>query len=222
MARQADAAAIERIKAAREKSLKIMQMDMNGSLGKIAESKRNDIVETVTGAEPVYTQNVPQGAVPQQRSAVRPMQTTRMSPSANKLPSAILESFKNNPGADDRELMRALSGSDDLAFLNAPTQQRQVVQETVQQPQTQTVIQPSGGIDYPMIRTIVEEIVRKYASSIAKKVINESKGSNASTVNTMMLGEKFKFLTDDGDIYECTMRKVSNINELKNKRGVSK
>ena len=222
MARQADAAAIERIKAAREKSLKIMQMDMNGSLSKIAESKRNDIVDAVTRAEPAYTQNVPQVAVPQQRSTVRPMQTTRMSPSANKLPSAILESFKNNPGADDMELMRALSGSDDLAFLNAPTQQRQVVQETVQQPQTQTVIQPSGGIDYPMIRTIVEEIVRKYASSIAKKVINESKGSNASTVNTMMLGEKFKFLTDDGDIYECTMRKVSNINELKNKRGVSK
>lgn len=221
MARQADAAAIERIKAAREKSLKIMQMDMNGSLGKIAESKRDSIAETVTGAEPVYTQNAPQGAVSQRRSPVRPMQTTRMSPSANKLPSAILESFKNNPGADDMEVMRALSGSDDLAFLNAPTQQRQVVQETVQQPQTQTIVQPSGGIDYPMIRTIVEEIVRKYAGSITKKVINESKGSNVSTVNTMMIGDKFKFLTDNGDIYECTMKRVSNINEIKRKKSAS-
>ena len=221
MARQADAAAIERIKAAREKSLKIMQMDMNGSLSKIAESKRNDIVDAVTRAEPAYTQNVPQGAVPQQRSAVRPMQTTRMSPSANKLPSAILESFKNNPGADDMELMRALSGSDDLAFLNAPTQQRQVVQETVQQPQTQTIVQPSGGIDYPMIRTIVEEIVRKYAGSITKKVINESKVGNVGTMNTIMIGDKFKFLTDNGDIYECTMKRVSNINEIKRKKSAS-
>jgi hypothetical protein len=221
MARQADAAAIERIKAAREKSLKIMQMDMNGSLSKIAESKRNDIVGAVTRAEPAYTQNVPQGAVPQQRSAVRPMQTTRMSPSANKLPSAILESFKNNPGADDMELMRALSGSDDLAFLNAPTQQRQVVQETVQQPQTQTIVQPSGAIDYPMIRTIVEEIVRKYAGSITKKVINESKVGNVGTMNTIMIGDKFKFLTDNGDIYECTMKRVSNINEIKRKKSAS-
>lgn len=221
MARQADAAAIERIKAAREKSLKIMQMDMNGSLGKIAESKRNDIAEAVTRAEPVYAQNVPQGAVPQRRNAAKPMQTAIMGPSASKLPSAILESFKNNPGADDRELMRTLSGSDDLAFLNAPTQQRQVVQETVQQPQTQTIVQPSGGIDYPMIRTIVEEIVRKYAGSITKKVINESKGSNVSTVNTMMIGDKFKFLTDNGDIYECTMKRVSNINEIKRKKSAS-
>ena len=217
MARQADAAAIERIKAAREKSLKIMQMDMNGSLGKIAESKRNSIAEAVTGAEPKYTTSLPQGVVPQTNNATRPMQRTTFGPSASKMPSAILESFKANPGGDDNELMRqVLTGSDDLAFLNeSPVERKQVIRETVQQPQVQTTAQVSAGIDYPMIRTIVEEIVRKYASSIAKKVINESKGSNASTVNTMMLGEKFKFLTDDGDIYECTMKRVGNVKDRK-------
>jgi hypothetical protein len=217
MARQADAAAIERIKAAREKSLKIMQMDMNGSLGKIAESKRNSIAEAVNGAEPKYATNPPQGTVPQVNNTVRPMQRTTFGPSASKLPSAILESFKTNPGGDDNEMMRqVMTGSNDLAFLDEmAVQRKQAVRETVQQPQVQTTAQVSAGIDYPMIRTIVEEIVRKYASSIAKKVINESKGSNASTVNTMMLGEKFKFLTDDGDIYECTMKRVGNVKDRK-------
>lgn len=217
MARQADAAAIERIKAAREKSLKIMQMDMNGSLGKIAESKRNNIAEAVTGAEPKYTTSLPQGVIPQTKSAVRPIQRTTFSPSASKMPSAILESFKANPGGDDNALMReVLAGSDDLAFLNeGTTRLPQQITETVQQPQAQTVQTVSAGVDYPMIRTIVEEIVRKYAGSITKKVLSESKGGNAGTVNTMMLGEKFKFLTDEGDIYECTMKRIGNVKDRK-------
>ena len=64
-------------------------------------------------------------------------------------------------------------------------------------------------------KLVVEEIVRKYAGSITKKVLSESKGSTTSTVNTMMLGEKFKFLTDDGDIYECTTKLVGNIKDRK-------
>ena len=217
MAREANMAAVERIKAAREKSLKIMQMDMKGSLGKIAESKRDDIVNTVTGEETKYVTNLPQGAVPQMGNTARPMQRATFGPAANKIPSAILESFKANPGGDDNELMRqVMTGSDDLSFLNeSPRQRKEVIQETVQQPQVQTVATMSSGVDYPMIRTIVEEIVRKYAGSITKKVLNEAKGANVRTVNTMMLGEKFKFLTDDGDIYECTMKRVGNVKDKK-------
>lgn len=227
MARQADKAAIDRIKAAREKSLKIMKMDMNGSLNKIVEGKMDDITNVVNGSETQLLSEAPAGARPKQTSA-RPMQQTTFGPAASKLPSAILESFKTNKIGDDDQMMKQMfSGPGDLSFLDegiTPQRpvQRQVVTETVQQPQVQTLTQMPASIDYPMIRTIVEEIVRKYAGSITKKVLSESKGSSTSTVNTMMLGEKFKFLTDDGDIYECTMRKVSNVNELKNKRGVSK
>lgn len=227
MARQADKAAIDRIKAAREKSLKIMKMDMNGSLNKIVEEKMGDITNVVNGSETKLLSETPAGVQPKQTSA-RPMQQTTFGPAASKLPSAILESFKTNKIGDDDQMMKQMfSGPGDLSFLDediTPQRpvQRQVVTETVQQPQVQALVQTPASIDYPMIRTIVEEIVRKYAGSITKKVLSESKGSSTSTVNTMMLGEKFKFLTDDGDIYECTMRKVSNVNELKNKRGVSK
>lgn len=219
MARQADKAAIDRIKAAREKSLKIMKMDMNGSLNKIVEGKMGDITNVVNGSETQLLSEAPAGARPKQTS-IRPMQQTSFGPAASKLPSAILESFKTNKIGDDAQMMKqVLAGGDDLSFLDegiAPQRpvQRQVVTETVQQPQY-TVQQAPQQIDYPMIRTIVEEIVRKYAGSITKKVLSESKGSTTSTVNTMMLGEKFKFLTDDGDIYECTTRRVGNVKDRK-------
>ena len=89
-------------------------------------------------------------------------------------------------------------------------------QQYVQQPQMQVAAQ----VDYPMIRTIVEEIVRKYAVSLNKKIMTESKQTaTPSQVNTIALGETFKFLTKDGTIYECTMKKVGNIN--KNKKSVN-
>ena len=98
----------------------------------------------------------------------------------------------------------------------APQNVRQLVnegmgtQQYIQQPQMQVTQQ----IDYPMIRTIVEEIVRKYAVSLNKKIISEGK-QTANEVNTIALGDTFKFLDKQGNIYECTMKKVGNINNKK-------
>ena len=81
-----------------------------------------------------------------------------------------------------------------------------------QQPQYTPQVQMSAQVDYPMIRTIVEEIVRKYAVSLNKKIISEGKTST-NEVNTISLGKTFKFLANDGTIYECQMKKIGNINE---------
>jgi hypothetical protein len=161
----------------------------------------------------------------------------QMGQNASNMPKAILEEFMSNP-IDDSALYAALGEQGDgrsLSFLTEgmdavqPTQTvvppqnvRQIVnegmgQQYVQQPQ---VMQ---SIDYPMIRTIVEEIVRKYAVSLNKKIMNESKQTaTPSQVNTIALGETFKFLDNNGNVYECTMKKVSNINEIKKKRGIVK
>ena len=92
----------------------------------------------------------------------------------------------------------------------------QPITEEIQQPvqQQSNVPQYSSQIDYPMIRTIVEEIVRKYTSAINKKLINENKQSSG-LVNTIALGETFKFLDNEGNIYECKMKKVGNIKNKK-------
>ena len=225
MAKQVNKAAVDRLKAARAKSLKLMQMDIDGSMNRIAEGKKNDIASVVSGPDVNLLSEAQVGTQQlQQTQNVIPAQRSSFGPTASKLPPAILESFRENPISDDAALMKeVLADSGDLSFLeeSMAIQQpvrRQVMNETVQQPQF-VPQQVSQQIDYPMIRTIVEEIVRKYAGSITKKVLNESKGANLSTVNTMMLGEKFKFLTDDGDIYECTMRKIGNVKDKKKVNG---
>jgi hypothetical protein len=81
-----------------------------------------------------------------------------------------------------------------------------------QKPQYAPQVQMTAQVDYPMIRTIVEEIVRKYAVSLNKKIISEGK-SSTSEVNTISLGKTFKFLDSKGNIYECQMKKVGNIND---------
>jgi hypothetical protein len=68
----------------------------------------------------------------------------------------------------------------------------------------------ASSVDYPIIRTIVEEVVKRYAVSLNKR-INEGK-ENVSEINTISLGKTFKFLDSKGNIYECVMKKVGNIN----------
>jgi hypothetical protein len=69
-----------------------------------------------------------------------------------------------------------------------------------------------------MIRSIVEEIVRKYAQSLNKKIINEGVGGGAE-VNTIALGKTFKFLDSKGNIYEAKLSKIGNINKKKSVNG---
>ena len=212
MAREANMQAVERIKAARERSLKIMQMDK--SMDKIAENKRDNIETSLNEDVQYSTQPSYQGA---QRQSVAPIRSggPMNGAGAQHVPSVIRESFAADPGFDESSaMMNMLSTPGDLSMLApaSPAPRRQAVTENVQQA-TQPV-QYQQQVDYPMIRTIVEEIVRKYASSLNKKIINESKGGTSS-LNTMVIGDKFKFLDDAGNVYECTMKKVGNIRNKK-------
>jgi hypothetical protein len=134
---------------------------------------------------------------------------------ASNVPLAIREAFQNNPIDETALLMNTMTAGGDLSFLNEntvrPTNTTPITEEIQQsQPQIQTI---SSGIDYPMIRTIVEEIVRKYAVSLNKKIINENK--EGAEINTITLGKTFKFLDSKGNIYECAMKKIGNINDKK-------
>ena len=56
--------------------------------------------------------------------------------------------------------------------------------------------------------------MRKYTSSLSKKMLSESKGS-VNELTTMTLGKSFKFLDRQGNIYEATLKKIGNINNKK-------
>lgn len=217
-----------KLQNAMSKAKKLMQLESNGTLDKIAAAHKDGINATLTDPSgEMLTEGLMTTSRNRQTTAPMPVRQ-QMGQNASNMPKAILEEFMSNP-IDDSALYAALGEQGDgrsLSFLTEgmdavqPTQTvvppqnvRQIVnegmgQQYVQQPQ---VMQ---SIDYPMIRAIVEEIVRKYAVSLNKKIMNESK-QETNEINTISLGKSFKFLAKNGDLYECTMKKVGNINDKK-------
>ena len=203
-----------RIAAARKGSLRLMQMDANGTLDKLTEGKFDQINDSLTSADANVTSSSLMSSSREDR--MNRMPTGRMGVAAANVPSVIRESFQNQPPVN--ESLTTSSVLDDV-FGDVLTEQTitQPVMKQVQQ-QPQQAFTTGAGVDYPMIRTIVEDIVRKYSQSLKKNILNESTG-NGTEINTIALGKTFKFLDNKGNIYECTMKKVGNINNKKSVNG---
>ena len=199
---------LSKLKDALGKASKLMSMDKNGTISKIAESKR-DSINTSLNDSTVSTESM-MTARPQRNMTEVPRNVN------SNIPRAIVESFSKNP--IDTSMIGSIGGSSNSVLdtigiqEQAITVQPQNTSSTIQEQHTvQTQVQ---GIDYPMIRTIVEDIVRKYTSSLSKKMLSESKGS-VNELTTMTLGKSFKFLDRQGNIYEATLKKIGNINNKK-------
>ena len=199
---------LSKLKDALGKASKLMNMDKNGTISKIAESKR-DSINTSLNDSTVSTESM-MTARPQRNMTEVPRNVN------SNIPRAIVESFSKNP--IDTSMIGSIGGSSNSVLdtigiqEQARTVQPQNTSSAIQEQHTvQTQVQ---GIDYPMIRTIVEDIVRKYTSSLSKKMLSESKGS-VNELTTMTLGKSFKFLDRQGNIYEATLKKIGNINNKK-------
>ena len=199
---------LSKLKDALGKASKLMSMDKNGTISKIAESKR-DSINTSLNDSTVSTESM-MTARPQRNMTEVPRNVN------SNIPRAIVESFSKNP--IDTSMIGSIGGSSNSVLdtigiqEQARTVQPQNTSSTIQEQHTvQTQVQ---GIDYPMIRTIVEDIVRKYTSSLSKKMLSESKGS-VNELTTMTLGKSFKFLDRQGNIYEATLKKIGNISNKK-------
>ena len=208
---------------AMSRAKKLIQLESNGTLDKIANGARDGINSSLDGG--VSTEQLL--TTPRNRKTEAPMIGGKMSESAMKVPAAIRESFSKNP-IDNSALYSSFNGNggnDGLSFLMEGTQDTrarvnaqsenvsQLVTEGLGQVQQMAYAAPSSQVDYPMIRTIVEEIVRKYTLSLKNKILNEGVGGNE--LNTISIGKTFKFLDSKGNIYECQMKKIGNINERK-------
>lgn len=197
------------------KASKLMQLESNGTLNKIANNKRAEINNALEN------QDInPQMTMQQQPQQM--MQQGIIGNNASKVPSVIRESFKNNP-IDTTVLgggMPSPNGGSILDSIISPQIKQNIKEEKaiLRQPQTiveeKPMIAQNALVDYPMIRTIVEDIVRKYTASLGKKVLNESK-QQINELNTFIIGKKFKFLDGKGNIYEATLKKIGNINDKK-------
>jgi hypothetical protein len=88
-----------------------------------------------------------------------------------------------------------------------------------QQPQKQIVETTqqtnNSNVDYSMIKMIVEECMRKYVGTLKKTILNESKTSSNGELQAMKIGDKFSFITKNGDLYEAELKFIKNLNNKK-------
>ena len=197
--------AIKKLMGNRDAIRKLMAMDANGQLDAIAENARNSgsLIGGEEGAS-YNPQNNPQshndGEIVVNEDVIR---------AHSRMPRQILESFQKNPG---KQASMSILGDIDLDKLHA-TKKSIVVDENSRIQSTQT----SPVIDYSLLKTIineaVQENVKKYMSALSKKLINEGVGGNSDTIQAIKLGEKFSFITKDGDIYEAKLTFKRNIND---------
>lgn len=85
---------------------------------------------------------------------------------------------------------------------------------------TQNVIneQTTNGVDYGLIKTIIESVVKKYANALNKRIISENKSTakgNISELKAMKIGNKFSFISENGDVYEAKLVYKGNIKDKK-------
>lgn len=153
--------------------------------------------------EPIYTQPINTFGI--QQSNIK----------NTNLPTEIFESMTKNV-IDTKPLsngMPELGGSvlDNLKI--QPKQTKKIVNEQIMQQQ-----QISSNIDYSLIKTIVEDCVKKYSSALKKSILNESKElmkENVGTLQAMKLGNKFSFVDNEGNLYEAKLTFIKNLNENK-------
>ena len=200
---------------------KLMQMEANGTLdaigkglvdsGKISapqEDGDGNLVEDVQ-----YLQTPPQ--VTNRNGEVHEFSEKQLSKS--KLPKEILESFSKvviDPNGINDPYNSSVSVLDEAtkkitSGLKSKTKPNVISENLMPQ-------QQSSNIDYSLIKSIVEECMRKYASALKKTIINESvERGNAPTMKAMKIGNTFSFVDDEGNLYEAELKYKRNIRQKK-------
>ena len=128
---------------------------------------------------------------------------------AKCLPKEIVEAFKQNP-----------IGNDPIDTTNDEVQEVKQIMKNSNNLPTQNVIneQTTNGVDYGLIKTIIESAVKKYANALNKRIISENKSTakgNISELKAMKIGNKFSFISENGDIYEAKLTYKGNIKDKK-------
>lgn len=138
------------------------------------------------------------------------------SSAASKLPKEILEAFAKEPLTFDAGNDLGVSVMDSMPIAQEePQRSRSVVNEEVAMVQAPQRNVPSG-VDYEIIKSIVESAVKKYVGAYAKKMLTESKSNDGSTLKGIQLkGDKFVFIAENGDVYESKLEFKKNINSKK-------
>lgn len=204
--------AIRNLVGNRDAIRRIMAMDADGSMDRIVESARSNGSLTFDGEGGSYSGSGKQGQLQDMGSVVVNEQVMQ---GHRHMPKAVLESFRQNPG---KEASISVLGGLDISQFQKQQSQKNVVQEQmVQQQPSMTQV---GGVDYSLLKTIineaVQENVKKYMSALSKKLISEGVGGKGNEIQAIKIGKKLSIITENGDIYSSSLQKMGNVRDKMN------
>lgn len=139
-----------------------------------------------------------------------------------KLPKEVLKEMMENPIDVGRLDVEGLAGGgvsvlDSLNIDMQPLQtNRQQPQSFRQRPAQQQTQQPvyggGGGIDYSLLKSIIDESISRHLNEIDRGTLNESKNNGGDlTLKAMKIGEKFQFIDGSGNLYEAKLRFIKTL-----------
>lgn len=204
--------ALQNIMRNRSTIRRIMSMDKNGTMDRIMEDAITHGVVTRTedgvNYNPTNSQHKP-NVTPNQGSMVLSEKVMRKS----KLPQKVIESIQENP-LNINPRTSVLDGLN----LSSLTELREETQHQAPTPQPAV-----GVIDYSLLKTIINEAVhenvKRYMTALSKKLLTENVNVNdTNTIQAVKFGDKFSFITENGDVYEATLKYKTNLNAKKTKK----
>ena len=149
----------------------------------------------------------------------------------SKVPKNILEEIINNPCNFDTSIVmqdprmaqleekikktnkQITTGIDKVLKINDTLESLDETKKPLPQSNNTT----NGGIDYSLIKTIIESVVEEKLSKYSNSLLTESKKPSGKLLSTIMLGENFRFIDNEGNVYECSDLKYKGKARMKNK-----
>ena len=191
---------------AKDRARKLIQMDANGTLGQIKQKAISEGKMSYSENGEVVTQNIEEYRTQSNNNTI-----PTIIKSKSKLPTEIIESFKKQPSPTDYQGCVVDMGQQASGGKIFSEEKHRTVEQTTN---TQPIVQ--SNIDYSMIKMIVEDCIRKYTSALKKSILSESKtNENVGTLLAMKIGDKFSFITSNGDLYEAKLTFIKNMNTKK-------
>ena len=148
----------------------------------------------------------------------------------SKMPAAILEEMIRNPYNLDPKMSVLEDKLKEKNFSGKGIAKAQEIQKRLdeqekvkvnemQQKQQPMSIPQSIGVDYSIIKMIIENVIDERLSKLQGSILNESKAnSNPKQASMIMLGDNFTFVDPSGNMYKCSDIKFVGKAKLKNKQ----
>ena len=202
-----------------QRAKRLTDLEASGKINQIAENARNNGKMSYDPDAPdvQYISENNSNLVPNSQ----PVQNFSSARNTSSMPKEILESFQTNPintnvpGMNPNSSILDQLGIGNINENNEQqpiiTPQKQVIKENFQ---TQKPIsQGTSSVDYSLIKDIIENAVKKYVGAYTKKMISENKQmlEVSNKLSALQIGDKFNFVTEDGDLYRAKLEFIKNI-----------